>query len=384
MEGERLLCPKTHYLQQACARKTDPKFFGEEAILLTQHESFSVVVLRSKSLTDALDTSITYTETNLIEKCCPATTFPAPSLLRLLTTLHRFQRYQLPAWAHTQPEPTLTGTPKTTATTASPAKENTSSPTSEMKISVSAEKAPAGGCEGAADSEIGGKKARVAVDLGRDSPPPVLEALVSGAGIWSGSLDRRDGRNKTSNSGSKAANSAADPASRAGNAVGPVCSSESGAEDSDPGEALGDEVVPRFAPSLLSSPLSSPTSLGRQEEEEPRGQQRTQEQYPADASGSPCAANSDPAATVNGPATTTTPAAAASRQGRESCTSTDDGAGGALAARRVGWGTRRETAAAVAGGTKRGVLGAVRSRWGRRGVQEEVRRCVTLGEVAFC
>lgn len=299
----------------------------------------------------------------------------------------RFQRYQLPAWAHTQSRPALAAsTSATNSPTSTPEREDHSTVATAVKL-VSDSVKGAENEDGAVDVHnnaegVGGGNADgdsaggvreeqagtigVKAGEGRDSPPPMLEALVSGIGSGGGSFScnqRYSSSNDNRNCSSRSA------VGKIGKAVNISIKS------SDTGFSGGSGWTGPSPPSLPPRP---PTSV-EEKEEATREQQRAQEQQQG------ANRNSEEPPGAVSPAATT-----ASRQRK---VQTHGGGGGPSAKPRARWGVRRKgtemastsaaapgTVAPVARGGKGDELVPARGRMVRPGVQDEVGRvCAWLG-----
>ncbi|CBJ30084.1 conserved unknown protein [Ectocarpus siliculosus] len=321
----------------------------------------------------------------------------------------RFQRYQLPAWAHTQQGLAPTATPaaaNTPPSSSMPAKDSLGA---EKSASEGAETTPVTGCSGGSDGGRGGAglgsvggdgsgdaaakvdgdivEAEVGdvVDLGRDSPPPMLAALVPTVPVGGGSFSRdRRGSKESSRSindgqddGEYGSSSGAIIETRTASKTAETKSESTNnteAEASSPDSSSGVTYGGSSSPSLYLIP---PTSAQQKGAATVKGKQKLQKA----TSPEPEAMAAIPADDIRvvmptTAATTTSPL----REGRDAAAK-GSGGGRAPVISRARWGIRREGVAAAAGsaktatpsarGSKGDVLAAARGRWERRGVQEE-------------
>lgn len=213
----------------------------------------------------------------------------------------------------------------------------------------------------------------VEAGIGRESPPPVLEALVSGigAGVGSFSCGRRRSSHKEDG----------DCSSR--NVIGEICNTaDTSCSSKDSGGGRGGDGG-WTEPSPPSLPLPPPLQPG-EKEEATREPQRAQEQQQE------ATRNSEEVREALSPADNSfaaTPATAATKASRL-YKGAPLGGGGLLSAKpRARWAVRRggteavstpaaalSTVTSAAGGSKGDVLVAARGRWARRSVLEEVGR----------
>lgn len=336
-----------------------------------------------------------------------------------LVALLRFQRYQLPAWAHTQQGPGLAPTPAATTATATTATATTatSSPTKppEMEVgsdaTVAAHTASDGvgskyGNGGVHDSSRGGDgdagdgvgedvTAGDAVVEGRDSPPPVLAALVSGIGVGigvgAGSFSRaRDRRDSSSCSSSKndLSYSSSNEIRTTPNAVEATTDSKentaAGPSYRNSGTHTGESPPVRPPP-----PPPVPTEEAEAEAACRCAREQNQQQQHQQESSQSSEAWAALHTADNNPTFTTTAATTASRVRKYSFGTAASNGGGRVAAKPQAWcGVRREgsgsgagtgsgaysaaaAAPTTAGASKGSVLAAARGRWDRRGVPKE-------------
>ncbi|CAB1119878.1 unnamed protein product [Ectocarpus sp. CCAP 1310/34] len=321
----------------------------------------------------------------------------------------RFQRYQLPAWAHTQQRLAPTATPATTNSPPSSSMPVKDSLDAEKSASEGAETTPGSGCSGGSDGGCGGDglvsvggdgsgdaaahvdgdivKAEVGdvVDLGRDSPPPMLAALVPAVPVGGGSFsqDRRGSKEGSrpirdgQDDGKHGSSSGAITETRTGSKIVETKSgstNNTGAEASSPGISSGVTCGGSSSPSLYQNP---PTSAKQKEAATVQGNQRLQKV----TSPKPEVMAAIPADDIRAIMPTT--AAATTSRLREDRDAAAKGSGGGRAPviARTRWGIHREGVAAAAAsvktatpsarGSKGDVLAAARGRWERRYVQEE-------------
>ncbi|CAM9266437.1 unnamed protein product [Ectocarpus sp. 12 AP-2014] len=321
----------------------------------------------------------------------------------------RFQRYQLPAWAHTQQGLAPTATPATTNTPPSSSMPVKDSLAEKKPAAEGAETTPGTGCSGGSDGgrgedglgNVGGDgsgdaaakvdgdvvEAEVGdeVDLGRDSPPPMLAALVPNLPIGGGSFSQdRRGSKESSRSfsdgpddGKYGSSSGAITETRTASKTAEKKSgstSNTGAEVSSPGSSSGVTSGGSSSPSLYQNP---PTSAQQKEAATVQGNQRLQKVTSPEPEVMAAIPADDILAVIPTTAATTT---ARLREDRDAAAK-GSGGGRAPEISRARWGIRREGVAAAAAsaktatlsarGSKSDVLAAARGRWERRGVQEE-------------
>ncbi|CAM9760576.1 unnamed protein product [Ectocarpus fasciculatus] len=319
----------------------------------------------------------------------------------------RFQRYQLPSWAHTQQGLAPTATPATTHNPTSSSMPVKDSRGAEKPASEGAETTPGTGCSGGSDVGRGGDglgsvggdgsgdgaakvdgdvvEAEVgdAVDLGRDSPPPMLEALVPTVPVGAGSFSRdRRGSKESSRSisdghddGKRGSSSGVITETRHTSKTAETKSgntNNTSTEASSSGSGLGITCGGSSSSSLCQNP---PTSAQQKEAATQQGYQKLQRA----TSPEPEAMAANPADVVP---TTAATASSRLRDGRDA-DAKGSGGGRAPVMSRARWGIRREgsataaasaktaTPSAMARGSKGDVLAAARGRWERRGLQEE-------------
>ncbi|CAM9937562.1 unnamed protein product [Ectocarpus sp. 6 AP-2014] len=320
-----------------------------------------------------------------------------------------FQRYQLPAWAHTQQGLAPTATPAAANTPPSSSMQVKDSLGAEKSASEGAETTPVTGCSGGSDGGRGGAglgsvggdgsgdaaakvdgdvvEAEVGdvVDLGRDSPPPMLAALVPTVPVGGGSFSRdRRGSKESSRSindgqddGEYGSSSGAIIETRTASKTAETKSgstNNTGAEASSPDSSSGVTCGGSSSPSLYQNP---PTSAQQKEAATVKGKQRLQKATsPEREEMAAIPADDIRVVMPTTVATKTSPL----REDRDAAAK-GSGGGRAPVMSRARWGLRREGVAAAAGsaktatpsarGSKGDVLAAARGRWERRGVQEE-------------
>lgn len=224
------------------------------------------------------------------------------------------------------------------------------------------------------------------VDLGRDSPPPMLAALVPTVPVGGGSFSRdRRGSKEFSRSisdgqddGKYGSSSGAITETRTTSKTAETKSgstNNAGVEASSPSSSSGVTCGGSSSPSLYQNP---PTSAQQKEAATVQGNQRLQKATSPEPEVMAAIPADDIRAIMPTTAATTT---SRLRKDRDAAAK-GSGAGRAPVISRARWGIRREGVAAAAAsaktatpsarGSKGDVLAAARGRWERRGVQEEV------------
>lgn len=269
----------------------------------------------------------------------------------------------------------------------------------EKSASEGAETTTETGCSGGSDGARGddrsGAVAKVdgdvveaevgdVVDLGRDSPPPMLAALVPTVPVGAGSFTRdRRGSQEISRSirdgqdeGKYGSSSGVIPETRN---TSKNAETKGGSTNNTSAEASSSGSASGVTSGGSSSPsLNPPTSAQQKEAATQQGNQRLQKATSPD----PEVMAAIPADDIGAIMPTTTATIASRLREDRDAAAKSSGGGRAPVISRARWGIRREGAATAAAAAKTAipsarrskgdVLAAARGRWARRGVQEEV------------